>query len=297
MKKIFENSFEKLEKLIYEKLGERNAFNEDRLRIKHELDLIKKNGDAPALLFFYELVNYMKKENIYFNPRGVYYTSLYSSYLLGILEYDPMVYNIMPYAYEEGSKAFDIDIQQSKKGQVIDYLFDVFGKDRLFRTSYYNEKRNEHGIHASGFLLIENSNVEFSKIDIEGQVVAKNHEEKNYKGDGYFVFHILGLVQLDEIQRVDANVDYKNFFDWDVYAFMKKVQITPQIVCREKIVERKPLSVKELAYCVHDVVKVNERNICHWVNHAIIYYKLAKLRMLGLIDESYELKETGIDDK
>ena len=110
MKKIFENSFEKLEKLIYEKLDERNAFHEERLRIKHELNLIKKNGDATALLFLYELVNYMKKENIYFNPRGVYYTSLYSSYLLGILEYDPMLYNIMPYAYEDGSKAFDIDI-------------------------------------------------------------------------------------------------------------------------------------------------------------------------------------------
>ena len=296
MKKIFENSFEKLEKLIYEKLGERNSFHEDRLRIKHELDLIKKNGDAPALLFFYELVKYMKKENIYFTPRGVYYTSLYSSYLLGILEYDPMVYNIMLYAYEEGSKAFDIDIQQSKKNQVIDYLFDVFGKDRLFRTSYYNEKRNEHGIHASGFLLIENSNVEFSKTEIEGQVVAKNHEEKNYKGDGYFVFHILGLVQLDSIQKVDANVDYENYFDWDVYDFVEKVQITPQWVCKEKVAERKPMSVKELAYCVHDVVNVNERNICHHINYAILYYKLAKLRMLGLIDESYELKEIGIND-
>ena len=237
MKNIFENSFEKLEKLIYEKLGERNAFHEDRLRIKHELDLIKKNGDAPALLFFYELVNYMKKENIYFNPRGVYYTSLYCSYLLGLLEYDPMVYDIMPYAYEQGSRAFTIDIQQSKKKKVINYLFKTFGKDRLFRTSYYNEKRNEHGIHASGFLLIENSNVEFSKIEIEGQVVAKNHEEKNYKGDGYFVFHILGLVQLDEIQRVNANVDYKNFFDWDVYDFVEKVQIIPQWVCREKVAE------------------------------------------------------------
>ena len=183
MKNIFENSFEKLEKLIYEKLGERNAFHEDRLRIKHELDLIKKNADAPALLFFYELVKYMKKENIYFTPRGVYYTSLYCSYLLGILEYDPMVYNIMPYAYEEGSKAFDIDIQQSKKNQVIDYLFDVFGKDRLFRTSYYNEKRNEHGIHASGFLLIKNSEVEFTKTEINCQIVSMNHEEKNYKGD------------------------------------------------------------------------------------------------------------------
>ena len=296
MKKIFENSFEKLGKLIYEKLGERNAFHEDRLRIKHELDLIKKNGDAPALLFFYEFVKYMKKQNIYFNPRGVYYTSLYSSYLLGILEYDPMVYNIMPYAYEEGSKSFDIDIQQSKKGQVIDYLFDVFGKDRLFRTSHYNEKRNEHGIHASGFLLIENSNVKFSKIEIEGQVVAKNHEEKNYKGEGYFVFHILGLVQLDSIQKVDANVDYKNYFDWDVYDFVEKVQITPQWVCKEKVAERKPLAVNELAYCVHDVVNVNERNICHHINYAILYYKLAKLRMLGLIDESYELKEKGFND-
>lgn len=296
MKNIFENTSEKLDKLIYEKLDERNAFYEERLRVKHELDLIKKNGDAAALLFLYELVKYMKKENIYFTARGVYYTSLYCSYLLGLLEYDPMVYNIMPYAYERGSGAFDIDIQQSKKNKVIDYLFKTFGKDRLFRTSYYNKKRNECGIHESGFLLTESSNVEFAKTEIDGQVVAKNHEEKNYKSDGYFVFHILGLVQLDEIQRVDVNVDYKDFFEYSVYEYMAKVQITPMWVCKEKINYRKPMSVKELAYCVHDIVNVNERNICHYVNYAILYYKLAKLRMMGLIDESYELKGTEKND-
>ena len=53
MKEIFENSFEKLEKLIYEKLGERNAFHEDRLRIKHELDLIKKM--VTLLLCFFSM--------------------------------------------------------------------------------------------------------------------------------------------------------------------------------------------------------------------------------------------------
>lgn len=36
--------------------------------------------------------------------------------------------------------------------------------------------------------------------------------------------------------------------------------------------------------------------ICHYVNYAILYYKLAKLRMLGLIDESYELKGTEKND-
>ena len=94
------------------------------------------------------LMNYMKKENIYFNPRGVYYTSLYSSYLLGILEYDPMVYNIMPYAYEEGSKAFDIDIQQSKKGQVIDYgkvLYHDSDSIRFEKASFRQHLRGNYG--------------------------------------------------------------------------------------------------------------------------------------------------------
>ena len=296
MKNIFENSFEKLEKLIYEKLDEKNAFYEHRLRIKYELDLIKKNGDAPALLFFYELVKYMKKENIYYIARGVDYTSLYCSYLLGLLEYNQMVYDIMPYAYEQKSRAFSIDIQQSKKKKVINYLFKTFGKDRLFRTSYYNEKRNLRGIHPSGFLLIENPNVEFEKLEIDGQIVAKNHEEENYKGDGYFVFNLLFSYTLDSVQKVDANVDYKDFFEYSVYEFMSKVQIAPQWASKEKIAERKPMSVKELAYCAEGV-NVNERNICHHINYAILYYKLAKLRMLGLIEESYELKETGIDDK
>lgn len=293
MKNIFENSFEKLEKLIYEKLDEKNAFYEHRLRIKYELDLIKKNGDAPALLFFYELVKYMKKENIYFIARGVDYTSLYCSYLLGLLEYDPMVYDIMPYAYEEKSRAFSIDIQQNKKKKVINYLFKTFGKDRLFRTSYYSEKRNLRSIHPSGFLLIENSSIEFEKLEIDGQIVAKNQEDENYKGDGYFVFNLLFSYTLDSVQKVDANVDYKDFFEYSVYEFMSKVQITPQLASKEKIAERKPMSVKGLAYCAEGV-NVNERNICHYINYAILYYKLAKLRMLGLIDESFEYKPSEI---
>ena len=76
-----------------------------------------------------------------------------------------------------------------------------------------------------------------------------------------------------------------------VYEYMTKVQLTPQFMCKEKIKDKNPTNLKELAYCVHDVVNANERNIPHWINHAILYYKLAKLRMLGLIDESYEIKE------
>ena len=79
MKNIFENSNEKLEKIIYEKLDTIKASKEEREKAEYELSIIKRKDEAKIFLFFYELASYMKKENIYFMARGVNYTSLYCS--------------------------------------------------------------------------------------------------------------------------------------------------------------------------------------------------------------------------
>ena len=296
MKNTFENSNEKLEKIIYEKLDAINASKEEREKAEYELSIIKLKDDAKIFLFFYELASYMKKENIYFMSRGVNYTSLYCSYLLGLLEYNPIKYNLSTEAYEDKSSWFCMEIQQSKKAKVFKYIRESVGRDRLYKTTYFNERRNTIDIKACTYLLSSKKDFDLEKVKINGRNAVRTDENEVYNSKDYFTFSLFHMYTLDELQKVDADIDYGNFEEKAVYEYMTKVQLTPQFMDKEKIKDRKPTNLKELAYCVHDVVNVNERNICHHINYAILYYKLAKLRMLGLIDESYELKEIGIND-
>lgn len=67
MNSIFERSNEKLKQLINKKLNTIDASVTKRQRAEKELLTIEKRGDATVFLLFYELVKYLKKENIYFS--------------------------------------------------------------------------------------------------------------------------------------------------------------------------------------------------------------------------------------
>lgn len=296
MKNIFENSNEKLEKIIYEKLDTIKASKEEREKAEYELSIIKRKDEAKIFLFFYELTSYMKKENIYFMARGVNYTSLYCSYLLGLLEYNPIKHNLSTEAYEDKSPWFCMEVQQSKKAKVFKYIRESVGRNRLYLNTYFNKERNTVEIQYGKYLLSSKKDFDLEKIKFNGRIAVRTDANKVNNSKDYFTFSLFGLITLDEFQKVDADIDYGNFEEKAVYEYMAKVQLTPQFMYKEKIKDKKPTNLKELAYCVHDVVNANERNICHHINYAILYYKLAKLRMLGLIDESYELKEIGTND-
>ena len=45
------------------------------------------------------------------------------------------------------------------------------------------------------------------------------------------------MYTLDEIQKVDADIDYGNFEEKAVYEYMTKVQLTPQFMDKEKNTE------------------------------------------------------------
>ena len=294
MKNIFENSFEKLEKLIYEKLDTIKASKEEREKAEYELSIIKRKDEAKIFLFFYELARYMKNENIYFMARGVDYTSLYCSYLLGLLEYNPIKYNLSTEAYEDKSSWFCMEFQQNKKAKIFKFIRERVGRNRLYKTTYFNERRNTIEIRVCTYLLSSKKDFDLEKVKINGRIAVRTDENKVYNSKDYFTFCLFHMYTLDELQKVDADIDYGNFEEKAVYEYMAKVQLTPQFMDKEKIKDRKPTNLKELAYCVHDVAKANERNIPHWINRAILYYKLAKLRMLGLIDDSFEYKPSEI---
>ena len=132
--KNFKNANEKLIAIINEKLNTVNASKEEREKAKLELGFIQRNDEATIFLFYYDLVQFLQKENICFCARGSYYTSLYCSYLLGFLEYNPISLGLSTEAYEAGVKAYDIEIQKSRYDEVVKYLFDAYGEN-LFQTT------------------------------------------------------------------------------------------------------------------------------------------------------------------
>ena len=64
--KNFKNTNEKLIAIINEKLNTVNASKEEREKTKLELGFIQSNDDATIFLFYYDLVQFLQKENIYF---------------------------------------------------------------------------------------------------------------------------------------------------------------------------------------------------------------------------------------
>ena len=289
MNNIFENSNEKLIKILNEKLDEVNASNEERTRAVWEIELIKKNNDARVFLFYYDLIGFMKKEGICFMARGIYYTSLYCSYLLGFLEYNPMTYNLSTVAYEEGSKAFSIEVLRNRYDDIKKYLFDKYGKN-LYKTTTNTKPLH---IHALQYLLADGDLDGIEKVEADGET-ALHLPPKTWKGDNFFVFHLYSYKLLSELYDLEVNnsslIDYANFNDIKVYEYLMKNNISNYYFLVEEIAKRKPTSIIELAHCTQRNYGVTERSLPNYLNYAMLYYKIAKLRMDSQADDYIEVK-------
>lgn len=101
-------------------------------RLDFELSVIKKMGFVDYFLIVYDYVLYAKKNNILVGPgRGSAAGSLVS-YCLGITNVDPIKYDLLFERFLNPERVtmpdIDIDFEYTKRGQVIDYVRDRYGK-------------------------------------------------------------------------------------------------------------------------------------------------------------------------
>lgn len=100
-------------------------------RLQYELDVIKKMGYVDYFLIVYDYVLYAKKNNIYVGPgRGSAAGSLVS-YAIGIIEIDPLKYDLLFERFLNPARItmpdIDIDFDASKRSQVINYVKEKYG--------------------------------------------------------------------------------------------------------------------------------------------------------------------------
>jgi len=103
-------------------------------RLKYELNIIIKMGFCNYFLVVWDYVKYAKKNNIMVNTRGSAASSLVS-YCLGIIDIDPLKYDLLFERFLNPERVtmpdIDVDFDAEKRGQVINYVVEKYGKDKV----------------------------------------------------------------------------------------------------------------------------------------------------------------------
>ncbi|HBE02477.1 MAG TPA: DNA polymerase III subunit alpha, partial [Spirochaetia bacterium] len=132
-----------LKKISFEGLSRRKK--EDAKyseRITYELSVIEKMGFAGYFLIVSDFINAAKNKNIYVGPgRGSAAGSLIS-YAIGITNIDPLCYDLLFERFLNPERVnmpdIDIDFQDDRREEVIDYIRNQYGDANISRIITYN---------------------------------------------------------------------------------------------------------------------------------------------------------------
>ncbi|HJC63437.1 MAG TPA: DNA polymerase III subunit alpha [Candidatus Blautia merdavium] len=130
-------SWEYLNKLCYEGLEERYSENLDALkeRLEYELNVIKTMGYVDYFLIVWDFIKFARDHDIMVGPgRGSAAGSLVS-YTLGITKLDPIKYDLLFERFLNPERVsmpdIDVDFCFERRQEVIDYVVEKYGKDRV----------------------------------------------------------------------------------------------------------------------------------------------------------------------
>jgi len=111
-------------------------------RLQYELGLIRKTGFAPFFLIARDIVHFAQSRGIRVGPgRGSAAGSLVS-YALGITNIDPLKHGLVFERFLNPERVtppdFDIDFDADRRDEVINYIIERYGKDRVAQIVTFN---------------------------------------------------------------------------------------------------------------------------------------------------------------
>lgn len=144
----------KLKAIVARKLSEKQLDNRYRERAQHELDIISQMGFSDYFLIVADYVAFAKQNDIKVGPgRGSSASSLVS-FLLGITEVDPIRYDLIFERFlnpdRQSLPDIDIDFEDTKRDQVIEYLKKKYGPDRVGSIITYSSLQAASSLNAVG---------------------------------------------------------------------------------------------------------------------------------------------------
>ena len=131
---------------------------------KYELSVIEKMGYVDYYLIVWDFIDYAKRHGIPVGPgRGSGAGSI-AAYCIGITGIDPMKYNLLFERSSTGKGQYarlDIDFCYERREEVIDYVIQKYGKDRVAQIITFGTMAARGGIRDVGRVM----GMDYQKVD------------------------------------------------------------------------------------------------------------------------------------
>ena len=126
-------------------------------RLDYELEVIDKMGYQGYFLIVADFINWGKNQGIIFGPgRGSAAGSIVA-YVLNITDLDPLEYDLLFERFLNPDRIsmpdIDIDIQDTRRGEVIDYVTEKYGQDRVAQIVTFGTMAARNAVRDTGRAL------------------------------------------------------------------------------------------------------------------------------------------------
>ena len=202
-----------LRKLVYLGLSKRYSHGLTKSiveRVEYELGIIEKMGYAGYFVVVWDFIDFAKRKNIPIGPgRGSAAGSLIA-YALGITQLDPLKYNLIFERFLNPERIsmpdIDIDICQERRQEVIDYVIEKYGADKVAQIITFGTMKARAAIRDVGRVL----NTPLSKIDAVAKLVPFNATIKQtLEGVEEFRKQYLEDREIQKVIDISAKIENK----------------------------------------------------------------------------------------
>ncbi|NMB76315.1 MAG: DNA polymerase III subunit alpha [Myxococcales bacterium] len=126
-------------------------------RLAYEVSVIRKMGFAGYFLIVWDFINWAKRQGIPVGPgRGSGAGSLVA-FSLGITDLDPLAYDLLFERFLNPERVsmpdFDVDFCQDRRGEVIQYVIEKYGRDRVGQIVTFGQLKPRSAIKDVGRVL------------------------------------------------------------------------------------------------------------------------------------------------
>jgi DNA polymerase-3 subunit alpha len=140
-----------------------------RKRLVYELSVLKKMNFSAYFLLTQDIVNWSKESGIIVGPgRGSVGGSLVA-YLMGITDVDPIRFNLLFERFINPSRLdlpdADLDFQSSRRHEVLEYIVEKYGRDRVAGVSNYSTMASASALRDTGRVYeVDNFSLSCTKL-------------------------------------------------------------------------------------------------------------------------------------
>jgi len=132
----------------------KEQLTEYKERLHYELSVLKEMGFERYFLIVQDLVNWSKRSDILVGPgRGSVGGSLVA-FLLGITDVDPIRFNLIFERFINPDRLdlpdADLDFMSSRRGEIVDYLVEKYGRDKVAGISNYSTLASASALRDAG---------------------------------------------------------------------------------------------------------------------------------------------------